>query len=168
MFYFARVLILSLLVSVLLISTSFAATINGKNWYNESPGVHTMKVWVIEPEVSIAEVNIKKDPTSSWTWRYADDTKRAVILTGLKTSGMNQVNPDFKFISPDKKFNFSVEWAEISNDNALTGTNFYINKHWKYTKGDISHTPTPIPGAVILFGVGLSFVTFIRRKFSFR
>ena len=167
MSFFTRVLILSLFIGVLFVATASAATINGKNWYNESPGVHTMQVWVVQPEVSISKVSIKKDPSDSWTWRYADDTKQSVILTGLKTSGINQVNPDFQFTTPAKKFNFSVEWAEISNENTLTGTNFYMNKHWKYTKGEISHSPTPIPGAVLLFGGGLSLVAFMRRRFSF-
>lgn len=165
--YFPNFFSLVLLLTVLSASSAAAATINGKNWYNESPGVHTMKVWVVEPEVSIKKVDIKNDPSSSWTWRYADDTKRSVILTGLETSGINQVNPDFQFTSPNKKFDFSVEWAEISNDNTLTGTNFYINKRWQFTKGEISHSPTPIPGAVLLFGGGLALVAFVRRKFSF-
>ncbi|WP_419783550.1 hypothetical protein [Maridesulfovibrio sp.] len=165
--YLLRILSLNLLMVLMFASTAAAATINGKNWYNEAPGVHTMQIWVVEPEVSIKKVNIKNNPSSSWTWRYADDTKRSVIMTGLETSGINQVNPDFQFTSPNKKFDFSVEWAEISNDNTLTGTNFYINKRWQFTKGDISHSPTPIPAAVLLFGGGLSLVAFIRRKFAF-
>ncbi|WP_320175335.1 hypothetical protein [Maridesulfovibrio sp.] len=163
--FIARTLILSLLLIFVLASVVGAATINGQNWYNESPGVHTMQIWVVEPDVSIKSVKFKNGESSLWSWKYVDDTKSSVIMTGPKASGVNAIRPDFQFTSPYKKYNFSVEWAELSQGNTLTGTNFYIDKKWKYTKGDISHTPTPIPGAVLLFAGGLSVLAFIRRKF---
>ncbi|MFW5498951.1 MULTISPECIES: hypothetical protein [unclassified Maridesulfovibrio] len=165
MSFIVRALILNLFLTAVLASSVGAATINGKNWYNETPGAYAMQIWDVEPDVSIKSVKFKNGESALWSWKYMDDTKQSVIMNGPKASGVNAIRPDFLHTSPYKKYDFSVEWAELSQGNTLTGTNFYINKSWKYTKGDISYVPTPIPGAVLSFAGGLSILAFLRRKF---
>ncbi|SMF43520.1 hypothetical protein [Desulfovibrio gilichinskyi] len=143
-----------------------ASTVKANNWYNEATGVKTMKLWVTTPEVSIKSVSFNKDSLDGWSWSYSGNSRNSVILTGPATSGIKDVLPDFKFTTPSSKTSFAVEWAEIGGPTVLTGTNFYENKKWTFTKGEISNSSTPLPGALLLMGGGLSVLAFLRRKFA--
>ncbi|WP_291327412.1 hypothetical protein [Desulfovibrio sp. UCD-KL4C] len=139
----------------------------GNNWYNEAAGVKSMQLWVTNPDVSIKNVSFKYNSLDGWSWSYSGDSKNSVILTGPATSGAREVLPNFEFKTPGgNKISFDVEWAEIGGSNVLTGTNSYENKKWTYTQGDISNSPTPLPGALLLMGGGLSVLVFLRRKFA--
>lgn len=161
-----RISIFGLLLSLVLVSAAAASTINGKGWYNELSSVHSMQVWVTNPDVSIKNVKFKKGTLDGWSWNFVGDSKSSVILSGPATASSREVIPDFEFTAPRSKTDFSVEWAEIGDKSILTGTNSYDGKRWSYTQGEISNTPTPIPGALLIFGGGLSVLGLIRRRFS--
>ncbi|WP_320170105.1 hypothetical protein [Maridesulfovibrio sp.] len=141
-----------------------ASTISAKGWGTESSGVYTVQLWTTDSAISITSVDFSKDSLSGWSWTYADDSHTSVILSGSETSSAGDLVVSLKFDSPNPFYDFSVEWAEVSTDTTLTGTNYYSNKEWTYTQGEISNTPTPIPAAVILFGGGISLLAVIRRK----
>ncbi|WP_432736015.1 hypothetical protein [Maridesulfovibrio sp. FT414] len=163
---FKFALLLAILGSFIVASVAGASTINAKNWYNENSNVHTMQLWVNDPSVSIKSVKINNgQSTDGWTWRYVDDSRKSVIFSGPELD-VQTLYSHLQFTAPSTKTDFAVEWAEVSKQTTLTGTNYYQNKNWYYTKGDISHTPTPIPGAVLIFGGGLSLLAFVRRRFA--
>ncbi len=160
-------LIVSLMFSfVLLVSPVLASTIQGKNWYNEASGVHKMQIWVDNPEVSIKKVKFNKHTIDGWNWTFTDESKRSIIFSGPRTQGAQEVIPTIFFSAPKKNTDFAVEWAELIQGDPLTGTNYYKNKRWSYTKGSISNTPTPIPGAFLIFGGGLGLLAWFRKKIT--
>lgn len=143
---------------------SSASTINARNWYNESVGAYKMQIWVTNPNVSIKNIKFSKGSYEGWNWRYTDETHSSAILTGPATRTKNEVSPSIYFEAPKHQTSFAVEWAEVSKDNSLTGTNYYKHKNWTFTKGDIVNSPTPISGTLLIFGCGLFVVAWIKRK----
>lgn len=145
----------------------WSSTVKANNWYNEASGVKTMQLWVTNKDVSITDVSFAKKSLNGWSWSYSGDSMNSVILTGPATSGIKEVFPNFQFKTPNIWTSFNVEWAEVSDSGVLTGTNSYNNyKGWSFAKGEITNTPTPLPGALILMGGGLSVLAFLRRKFA--
>ncbi|WP_320170103.1 hypothetical protein [Maridesulfovibrio sp.] len=165
--FFSGVFTLLIALLVFTAASAFASTINANGWYNENSNVYAMQIWVNDPGVSIKDVKINSGQSSSgWSWRYTDDTKTSAVFSGPEADFKTlYTHIQFDSPKPDKFTNFSVDWAEVSEQTTLTGTNFYKNKKWTFTSGEIDRTPTPIPGAVLLFGGGLSLVALFRRKF---
>lgn len=159
-----NIVLLAVVMWLVSASSVWASTVNTNYWYNENSNVHTMQVWVSDPSISIKDVKINTgQSTAGWTWKFTDDTKQSVVFSGPEVD-VATVASHLQFTVP-KHTNFSVEWAEVSKQTTLTGTNYFKNNKWYYTKGDISHTPTPIPGTFLLFGGGLSLIAFFRREF---
>ncbi len=165
---FEKSLLLGIVLSLFLVSAASASTINSHTWGNEVSGAHTLQFWVTNPDIDIKSVKFDKHSADGWSWRFLDDSKRSVIFTGPEANA-EDVLTKFQFTAPSSKTKFDVEWAEISTGTTVTGTLFYNannKKRWTSVQGDISHAPTPIPGAVLIFGGGLSLLAFTRRKFS--
>ncbi len=66
-----------------------------------------MQIWGVEPDVSIKSLKFKNGESALWSWKYVDDTKQSVIMTGPKASGVNAIRPDFQLTSPYKSTIFS-------------------------------------------------------------
>ncbi|CCO24258.1 hypothetical protein [Maridesulfovibrio hydrothermalis] len=162
-------LALGMILSLFAASFAGASTIRAQTWGNEVSGVHTMQFWVTNPDVSIKSIKMNSHSAEGWSWAFFDDSKTSVVFNGPETAGAHDVLTQFKFTAPQSRTKFGVEWAEISQGNVLTGTLFYNannKKRWTSSYGEISNTPTPIPGAVLIFGGGLSLLAFARRRFS--
>ena len=163
-----KISILSAVICLFAASIASASTIKSDRLANELSNVHTMQFWVNDQNVDFKSIKFDKHSADGWTWKFADDSKTSVLFTG-PASGAESVLSSFQFTAPRPWTKFDVEWAEISKLATITGTMSYdafkCNK-WTYTKGEISHAPTPIPGAMLIFGCGISLLAFVRRRFS--
>ncbi|WP_027721898.1 PEP-CTERM domain protein [Maridesulfovibrio zosterae] len=163
-----KVFILSTVICLFVASIASASTIKSDTLANELSSVHTMQFWVNDQNVDFKSIKFDKHSAKGWTWKFADDSKTSVLFTGPE-AGVKDVFSSIQFTAPSSRTKFDVEWAEISKLSTITGTmsyNTFNKKNWTYSTGEISHAPTPIPGAVLIFGCGLSLLAFVRRRFS--
>ena len=157
-----------LTLSMFMASVAHAASFWSPGWGNEYTGVTKIQFWVTDSDISIKKAKFNGAPLSGWEWTLNADGSSA-IYRGPDTPHKFSVDTSLMFNTPDRNKQFSVEWAEVTHTGEIiTGVAYYnkqADRKWTYESGPISQAPTPIPGAFLLFGGGLSLLAFFRKKF---